>query len=316
MVKVEHSPQQNNDQAFDRGFLPVSDGHSLYYEQAGNPQGTPVVCLHGGPGAGANAWTRRFFDLSHYRVIQYDQRGAGKSTPSGSLTANTTWHLVEDLEALRAHFGLERWLVFGGSWGATLALAYAARHPAALAGLILRGLFLGRRQDREWFLDGLKKFYPDAQAQWRDALPESLRADPLSGYRRLLDSPDRQVRLKAGESWTRYEAACSSLAGGGSFGASENAWRMARIEAHYLAQDCFFEDASLGALACVTSGFPFPGILVQGRFDMICPMEGAFLLKDRWPELDLRLIQAAGHSAGEAGISEALTSAMNDAKAW
>ena len=316
MDKVEHSPPHRRDQAFDRGFLPVGDGHTLYYEQAGNPQGVPVVCLHGGPGAGANAWTRRFFDLNHYRVIQYDQRGAGKSTPSGALEANTTWHLADDIEELRKFLGIERWIVFGGSWGATLALAYAARFPDPIKGLVLRGLFLGRRQDRDWFMGGLKQFYPDAHEQWLSTLPENLRADPVAGYLEVLASENRQTRLEAGEAWTRYEAACSSIAGGGSFGRSEGAWRMARLEAHYLAHDCFFEDPSLGALECAPRGFDFPGILVHGRFDMICPLEGAFELRKRWSKLDLRVIQTAGHSAGEPAIAEALSQAVEDAKAW
>ena len=317
MDKVEHSKRTQGEQAYDRGYLPVSDGHSLYYELAGNPEGVPVVCLHGGPGAGANAWTRRFFDLSHYRVIQFDQRGAGRSTPGGGLRANTTWHLVADTDALRRHLGIDQWLVFGGSWGATLALAYAGQHPESVRGLVLRGLFLGRRTDREWFLDGLSRFYPDAHRRWLEALPEDQRDDPLAGYRERLDDRDRRVRLSAGEAWTRYESSCSSLAGGGSFGASEAAWRMARCEAHYLAHDCFFDDPERGALSCVPEGgFDFPGVLVHGRFDMICPLSGAFELQQRWPRLDLQVVQQAGHSAAEPAITEALTAAVEAAKAW
>ncbi|MGB1155931.1 MAG: prolyl aminopeptidase [Alphaproteobacteria bacterium] len=316
MDKVEHSEQHPRYRAFDTGYLPVSDGHKLYYEQAGNPDGVPVVCLHGGPGAGSNAWTRRFFDLDHYRVIQFDQRGAGKSTPSGALAANTTPHLVADIEALRAYLRVPSWLVFGGSWGATLALAYAGAHQSVIEGMILRGLFLGRRSDRLWFLDGLKQFYPDAHANWLAALPESLRDDPLAGYQTQLASRNSAVRLAAGEAWANYEAACSSLAGGSGFGRSEGAWRMARLEAYYLAHSCFFDDPDRGALSALTTPLEIPGVLVHGRFDMICPLEGAFALKAVWPRLDLKVVQQAGHSAGEPAIAEALSAAVEGAKAW
>jgi len=316
MDKVEHSQQHPRYQAYDRGYLPVTEGHTLYYEQAGNPAGVPVVCLHGGPGAGSNAWTRRFFDLDHYRVIQFDQRGAGKSTPSGSLNANTTAHLVTDMEALRTELGVERWLVFGGSWGATLALAYVGAHEASVRGVILRGLFLGRASDRRWFLDGLKQFYPDAHDTWLKALPASMRDAPLEGYQRQLSSRNSAVRLAAGEAWANYEAACSSLAGGSGFGRSEGAWRMARLEAYYLANHCFFADNQRGALSAIVHPPKVPGILVHGRFDMICPLEGAFALKELWPTLDVQVIQQAGHSAGEPAISEALVQAVDRAKAW
>lgn len=316
MDKVEHSQQHPRYQAYDRGYLPVTEGHTLYYEQAGNPAGVPVVCLHGGPGAGSNAWTRRFFDLDHYRVIQFDQRGAGKSTPSGSLNANTTAHLVTDMEALRTELGVERWLVFGGSWGATLALAYVGAHEASVRGVILRGLFLGRASDRRWFLDGLKQFYPDAHDTWLKALPVSMRDAPLEGYQRQLNSRNSAVRLAAGEAWANYEAACSSLAGGSGFGRSEGAWRMARLEAYYLANHCFFADNQRGALSAIVHPPKVPGILVHGRFDMICPLEGAFALKELWPTLDVQVIQQAGHSAGEPAISEALVQAVDRAKAW
>ncbi len=316
MDKVEHSPQHPRYQSFDNGYLAVSDGHTLYYEQAGNPDGVPVVCLHGGPGAGSNAWTRRFFDLDHYRIIQFDQRGAGKSTPSGGLEANTTPHLVADIEALREALGLPDWLVFGGSWGATLALAYLGAHPSRVRGMILRGLFLGRASDRDWFLDGLKQFYPDAHQTWLNALPEDLRARPLDGYQQQLNSRNSTVRLAAGEAWANYEAACSSLAGSRGFGRSEGAWRMARLEAHYLAHHCFFDDVRAGALSALSATPTVPGILVHGRFDMICPLEEAFALKVLWPKLDVRVIQQAGHSAGEPAIAEALTKAVEDAKRW
>lgn len=316
MDKVEHSQQHPRYQSYDRGYLPVSDGHTLYYEQAGNPAGVPVVCLHGGPGAGSNAWTRRFFDLDHYRIIQFDQRGAGKSTPSGSLDANTTKHLVADIEALREALSLSGWVVFGGSWGATLALAYLGAHENRVRGVILRGLFLGRASDRRWFLDGLRQFYPDAHQSWLAALPKDMRANPLEGYIKQLDSRNSTVRLAAGEAWANYEAACSSLAGSSGFGRSEGAWRMARLEAHYLANDCFFDDATRGALSALKTRPQVPGILVHGRFDMICPLEGAFGLKALWPQLDLRIVQQAGHSAGETAIAEALTQAVEDAKQW
>ena len=317
MDKVEHSKRGQGEQAYDRGYLPVSDGHSLYYEQAGNPEGVPVVCLHGGPGAGANAWTRRFFDLSHYRVIQFDQRGAGRSTPGGGLRANTTWHLVADTDALRHHLGVDQWLVFGGSWGATLALAYAGQHPDTVRGLVLRGLFLGRRADREWFLDGLSRFYPDAHRRWLEALPEDRRGDPLAGYRDRLDDRDRRVRLSAGGSLDPLRVCLFLVGRGWVFRRLGSGVAHGPLRGPLSGPRLLFDDPEQGALSCVPEGgFDFPGVLVHGRFDMICPVSGAYELQQRWPRLDLQLIQQAGHSAAEPAITEALTAAVEAAKAW
>ncbi len=297
---------------FDSGYLPLSAGHVMYWEQVGNPAGPAVLFLHGGPGAGAGPVHRRFFDPSFWRVIIFDQRGSGRSRPLGDLTANTTAHLLADIEALRWHLGVERWLLFGGSWGSTLALAYAEAFPGHVSGCVLRGVFLGRPQEVEWFLHGLAAVFPDAHAAFAGHLPAAERGDLLGGYLRRLTSPDIGVQIAAAEAWSRYEGTCSTLLPCpeqvASFSQDRTALAMARIEAHYFAHDLFLPAGGLlagaGALAEV------PAEIVQGRYDMICPARTAFELAEAWPAADLTLVPDAGHSALEPGVRRELVAAV------
>ncbi len=225
------------------GFLEVGDGHRLYWEESGNPEGVPVVFLHGGPGAGASPVHRQFFDPAHYRIAIFDQRGAGRSTPLGSLEANTTAHLVADIERLRAHLGVERWIVFGGSWGSTLALAYAENHPERCLGLVLRGIFLGRPAEIEWFLYGIRQLFPEPWREFAHFIPEAERGDLLGAYHRRLVDPDPEVHLPAARRWSVYEGSCSTLAPNpalvADFASDRVALGLARIEAHYFANHLF-----------------------------------------------------------------------------
>jgi proline iminopeptidase len=284
----------------------------MYWEQVGNPAGPPVLFLHGGPGAGAGAVHRRFFDPNFWRVVIFDQRGAGRSRPLGSLQANTTAHLVADIEALRWQLGIERWLLFGGSWGSTLALAYAEAFPERVAGCVLRGVFLGRRHEVEWFLHGLAAVFPDAHAAFVGHLSEAEREDLLGSYLRRLTDADIGVQLAAAEAWSLYEGTCSTLLPCPEqvtrFAQDRTALGMARIEAYYFAHDLFLPAegllAGIGALARV------PAEIVQGRYDMICPARTAFELAAAWPVARLTLVPDAGHSALEPGVRRALVAAV------
>ncbi|MBT3305605.1 MAG: prolyl aminopeptidase, partial [Alphaproteobacteria bacterium] len=236
---------------FEAGMLSLGGGHEMYWEQSGNPDGTPVVFLHGGPGAGANPAHRRFFDPLFYRIVIFDQRGAGRSVPASDLTDNTTDHLINDIETLRQHLAIERWLVFGGSWGSTLALAYGIKHPKRCAGFILRGVFLGDTKEHDWFLHGIRNIFPEAWNEFAGFLPESEHGDIAAAYyRRLIDS-DPSVHLPAAEAWNRYEGSCSVLlvdfedASPPSGVASAQALSLARIEAHYFNNGMFLEDGYL-----------------------------------------------------------------------
>jgi proline iminopeptidase len=293
------------------GMLAVDSRHTLYWEQSGNPDGVPVVFLHGGPGAGSAPVHRRFFDPSFYRIIIFDQRGAGRSLPLGDVVDNTTAHLVSDLEKLRQHLAVHQWLVFGGSWGSTLALAYGLRHPDRCLGFILRGIFLGRDQEVQWFLQGMKVVFPEA---WRDFvghLPPAERDDILGNYYRRLTDPDPARHQPAARAWSRYEAACSTLypaskgpleAEGGGF-----ALALSRIEAHYFVNKVF-----------LTDGWPWkeldrirhlPCTIVQGRYDIVCPPVTTDELRHAWPEVNCVIVPDAGHSALEPGIRAALVNA-------
>ncbi len=294
---------------FDSGMLKVSELHTLYYEQSGNPNGKPVVFLHGGPGGGTNPKCRRFFDPAVYRIVLFDQRGCGKSTPHAELTDNTTWHLVNDIERIRTHLGIDRWQVFGGSWGSTLALAYAQTHPDHVSELVLRGIFMLRRWELEWFYQkGCDALYPDAWETYLNAIPEAERGDLMSAYHRRLISSDPQVRVNAARAWSVWEGATSYLwqdpAHIQSSGEDEFALAFARIECHYFVHGGFFEhDDQL--LRNVERIRKIPAVIVQGRYDVVCPMRSAWDLHRAWPEADLRIVQDAGHSAFEPGnISE------------
>lgn len=294
---------------FDSGMLKVSDLHTLYYEQSGNPNGKPVVFLHGGPGGGTNPKCRRFFDPAVYRIVLFDQRGCGKSTPHAELHENTTWNLVNDIERIREHLGIDRWQVFGGSWGSTLALAYAQTHPEQVTELVLRGIFMLRRWELEWFYQkGCDALYPDAWETYLKAIPAVEHGDLMSAYYRRLTSSDPIERVEAARAWSVWEGATSYLWQDEghiqSSGEDEFALAFARIECHYFVHGGFFEhDDQL--LRNVERIRKIPAVIVQGRYDVVCPMRSAWDLHRAWPEADLRIVQDAGHSAFEPGnISE------------
>lgn len=297
---------------FETGSLPLPGGHVMYWEQVGHPRGRPALFLHGGPGAGAGAVHRRFFDPDFWRVVIFDQRGAGRSRPLGGLEHNSTADLVADIETLRRHLGIERWLLFGGSWGSTLALAYAQAHPDRVIGCVLRGVFLGRPQEVEWFLHGIARFYPDAHANFVGFLPPEERGDVLGGYLRRLTHPDPGVHLPAARAWSIYEGSCSTLLPSPetvtSFAQDRTALGLARIEAHYFAHELFLPPE--GLLAHMDRISHLPAEIVQGRYDMICPAQTAFDLVAAWPSARLSVVPDAGHSALEPGIRRALVAGV------
>jgi proline iminopeptidase len=293
----------------------VSVSHEVYYEQSGNPDGLPVVFLHGGPGSGTEPNQRRFFDPKRYRIILLDQRGAGRSRPHASLTENTTWHLVADLEQLRAHLGIERWLVFGGSWGSTLALAYAELHPERVSGLILRGIFLFTRRELDWFYqDGASHLFPDAWEDFVRDIPVGERGELLTAYQRRLESPDRQVQLRAARAWSLWEARTSRLyedpATIARFTSEQFALAFARIENHFFLNRGFLarENQLLEDIGRIRH---LPAVIVQGRYDVVCPMEAAWALHRAWPEAEFHIVPDAGHSATEPGLVHELVLATD-----
>ena len=299
------------------GRLPLGGSHFMYWEQAGNPRGIPVLFLHGGPGAGAAAAHRRFFDPRSYRIIIFDQRGCGRSAPRGEIADNTTWHLVADMELLRRHLNVRRWVLFGGSWGSTLALAYGVRWPQHCAGFVLRGIFLGTRNEVSWFLRGMRTFFPEAWRSFAEALPESERFDLLGNYHHRLTHPDPAIHMPAAAAWSRYETVCSNLIprleeSSASFGGDSAALALARIEAHYFVNDVFLEDGEL--LKSVDRLRHIPSILIQGRYDMVCPIITADTLARAWPEAKYVIVPDAGHSAMEPGIRAALVRATEAMK--
>jgi proline iminopeptidase len=297
------------------GWLAVDDLHSLYWEECGDPQGIPVIFLHGGPGGGCSATSRRFFDPKRYRVILFDQRGAGRSTPNGELRSNTTAHLVADIEALRRMRAIDTWHVFGGSWGSTLAVAYAQEFPAACRSLILRGIFLMRGWEIRWLFDVGRLFRPDAWEELLGGLPPGLRdADPLEGYATLLEDPDHAVRLAAARRWCGFEATLANLIPDSTriAGANEErvAHAMARIEVHYFRNNRYQpEDQLLRRMDRIGH---LPATIVQGRYDLLCPPITAIQLHRAWPGSRLILIEDAGHSATEPGIRSALVRTMDE----
>jgi proline iminopeptidase len=294
------------------GRLPVEPPHEIYWEEAGRPDGVPVCFLHGGPGAGTSAGHRRFFDPAHYRIVLHDQRGAGRSTPSACVEKNDTQRLVADIEALRRHLGIERWIVFGGSWGSSLALAYAETHPSQVIALVLRGVFLCRKAEVEWFLFGMGRFFPEAHAAFLGFLPEAERGDPLTAYYQRLIDPEPGVHGPAATAWSRYEAECSTLLPNRdsvqSLTRSDVALPLARLEAHYFVNGLFLEEGALLRDAERLHGIP--GAIVQGRYDVVCPPWSAHELATLWPDVRLTLVPDAGHSATEPGIAIGLVNAM------
>ncbi|MBK3777605.1 prolyl aminopeptidase [Azospirillum aestuarii] len=303
---------------YQTGFLPVDDIHTLYWEQSGNPRGVPVLFLHGGPGAGASPTHRRFFDPGHYRIVVMDQRGAGRSTPLGEVRRNTTELLVEDAERLRRHLGIERWLLFGGSWGSTLALAYGQTHPERCLGLILRGIFLMRKTEIDWFLHSMRTIFPEAWATFAGHIPQEERGDLLEAYWRRLNAPDAATRMAAARVWSLYEGSCSSLLPSPELIATSaedtHALGLARIEAHYFRSNRFTPEDKL--LRDVHRIRHLPGAIVQGRYDIVCPIASADELRRAWPEADYRVVPDAGHSAMEPGIRAALVQATERFKEY
>ena len=300
---------------FDTGTLQVDARHRLYYEQCGNPKGKPVVLLHGGPGAGCGPKMRRFHDPKHYRIVLFDQRGAGRSTPHADLVDNTTHALVADIEALRTHLGIERWQVFGGSWGSTLALAYAETHPDRVTELVLRGIFMLRRWELEWFYqEGASRLFPDAWQQYLAGIPAVEHGDLISAYHRRLTHEDPAVRLAAARRWSVWEAATSFLRQDPDFmsGHEEEAFALAfaRIESHYFVNGGFFEhdDQLLRDAHRIRH---IPGTIVHGRYDVVCPVQNAWDLKKAWPEATLHIAPTSGHSAFEPEIASLLVDATN-----
>lgn len=300
---------------YETGTLNVSDLHTLYYEQVGNPEGKPAVFLHGGPGGGIDPIYRRYFDPQKWRLILFDQRGCGQSTPHAELRENTTWDLVADIETLRSHFGIEQWTVFGGSWGSTLALAYSQLHPNACAGLILRGIFMLRAQEIKWFYqEGASNIFPDAWESYLEPIPEEERGDLIQAYYRRLTHEDESVRRSAARAWSVWEASTSKLQVDSNlqdkFGADEFAIAFARIECHYFINGGFF-DRDDQLLANVDRIRGIPAVIVQGRYDVVCPMRSAWDLHRVWPEAELIVVSDAGHSMTEVGIRDALIAATD-----
>lgn len=300
---------------YDTGTLQVSERHCLRYEQCGNPDGKPVVILHGGPGGGCSPKMRRFHDPARYRIVLFDQRGSGRSTPHADLVDNTTWDLVADIERLREHLGITRWQVFGGSWGSTLALAYAQTHPEAATELVLRGIFMLRRWELEWFYQqGASRLFPDAWEEYLKPIPLVERADMMSAYYRRLTSDDERVRVEAARAWSVWEAATSFLRQDPGFidahKADAFALAFARIECHYFVNGGFFEvEDQLLRDAHRLHGIP--GAIVHGRYDVVCPVQNAWELSRAWPQADLTICPASGHSAFEPEITDALVRATD-----
>ena len=297
------------------GHLRVSPVHEIYHEESGNPDGQPVLFVHGGPGAGTEPYQRRFFDPAAYRIVLFDQRGAGKSRPHASLEDNTTWHLVADIEALRAALGIERWVVFGGSWGSTLGLAYAQTHPERVTALVLRGIFLVRPKEIRWFYqEGASFLFPDAWEEYLEPIPAGERDDLVAAYYRRLTSPDAEVRARAARAWSVWEGTTSKLRVDPSlvrrFGGAEFADAFARIECHYFAHGSFLRhpDQLLDGVERIRQ---IPAVIVQGRYDVVCPMVSAWQLHRRWPEAELHVVPDAGHSATEPGIVDRLVQATD-----
>ncbi len=297
------------------GWLGVTDLHDIYFEESGNPEGKPVLFVHGGPGGGCDPKMRRFFDPSAYRIILFDQRGCGKSRPHAELTDNTTWRLVSDMEALRVHLGIERWQIFGGSWGSTLALAYAQTHPQRVTELVLRGIFMLRQKELRWFYqEGASYIFPDAWEQYLAPIPMAERGDMIAAYYRRLTSKEAGVRLQAARAWSIWEAATSFLAQDplhiSRAGEDSFAEAFARIECHYFVNKGFFtrDDQLLAGVDIIRR---IPAVIVQGRYDVVCPMVSAWELHRAWPEAAFYIVPDAGHSSMEAGIIDQLVRATD-----
>lgn len=302
------------------GRLAVGGGHDLYFEECGNPRGLPVVIVHGGPGGGVNPTMRRFHDPAVYRIVLYDQRGAGRSVPYGSIIENTTWDLVRDLEALREHLGISHWQLFGGSWGSTLALAYAETHPERVLSLILRGIFLVRDLELRWFYqEGASRIFPEAWAGFLKPIPEAERGDMIAAYARRLFDPDPAVHLPAAQAWSVWEGSTLSLIGDPQrvqrFSDPHFALTFARIECHYFVNRGFLDhDGAL--LTNAVRLADIPGVIVHGRYDVVTPVVSAVDLAAAWPKAELRIVPDAGHAMTEPGIIHDLIAATQKMSAF
>ncbi|KAI8926476.1 Alpha/Beta hydrolase protein [Entophlyctis helioformis] len=314
-VTPAHCPLYPAVEPFKTELLPVSPVHTLYLEQSGNPNGKPVVYLHGGPGGGTSASDRCYFDPAVYRIVVFDQRGSGKSTPSAELDGNDTWSLVADIERSGAHLGIDKWVVFGGSWGSTLALVYAETHPAVVKALILRGIFMLRPSEIKWFYqEGASHLFPDYWDGYLEPIPVEERGDMIKAYYKRLTSPDENVRLTAAKAWSKWECATSKLLVDKEMIAKvdDDVWSLAfaRIECHYFVNNGFFESDSW-ILDNVDKIRHIPAIIVQGRYDVVCPMRSAWDLSKAWPEAKLIVTPDAGHSAREIGNTSRLVEAAD-----
>jgi proline iminopeptidase len=298
---------------YDSGMLDVGDGHRMYYEVSGHPKGLPVVFVHGGPGAGTVTTQRRYFDPNKYCIVLFDQRGAGRSTPFASLEHNTTDHLVADMERLRQHLRIDKWLVAGGSWGATLALAYGTRQAAHCLGFILRGVFLGTKPEVDWFLHGMGAFFPEHHAVFSAHVGNAEGDALFESYCKRLFNDDPALHLPAARAWARYESLCSTLLphnapeSGPAF--DHYALALARIEAHYFKHNLFLAENEL--LERLEAVRPLPAIIVQGRYDVVCPIQTAHKLHLAWPNSELMVVPDAGHSGMEPGVAQSLSSAAD-----
>lgn len=296
-------------------MLEVDEIHSIYVEQCGNPEGKPVIFLHGGPGGGCNSDYRRYFDPKKWRIILFDQRGCGRSLPFACLENNTTWDLVADIEKIREHLGIEKWSLFGGSWGSTLSLSYAVTHPEKVEGLFLRGIFLLRKKEIQWFYqEGASKMYPDAWEKYLEPIPENEREDLVSAFYKRLTDENEEVRKEAAKAWSVWEASTSKLIQNEElmedFGDDQFSQAFARIECHYFTNNGFFETDSY-LLDNISKVRDIPAIIVQGRYDVVCPPESAWELHRAWPEAEFVMVQDAGHSLSEDGIQKALVEATD-----
>jgi proline iminopeptidase len=315
-MTISSAPLFPSIEPYRKGHLKVSDLHTLYWEECGNPQGVPVLFLHGGPGAGLSAVHRQFFDPAYYRIVLFDQRGAGQSTPLGEYRQNTTQLLIEDIEQIREMMGIEQWLVFGGSWGSTLSLAYGQAHPQRCTGFILRGIFLCTPAEIDWFINGIQWFFPKEHAQFVACIPEAERSDLLHAFERRLFGQDSTESLEAARAWGRYEGSCLHLLPhpqvADQFGSDAVAMGVGRLEAHYFLNDGFFSDDQL--IKNVTKIRHLPAVIIQGRYDVVCPALSAWRLHQEWPQASFQMIEDAGHSALEPGICNALVEATEKFK--
>lgn len=299
---------------YETGSLDVGDGHTIYYERVGTHGAKPAVFLHGGPGGGINPHYRRLFDPSRYDVLLFDQRGCGRSTPYASLEANTIWHLVADMERLRQHVGVEQWLVLGGSWGSTLAMAYAQTHPERVSELILRGVYTLTRAELDWYYQfGVSEMFPEKWERFIAPVAVSDRGDMISAYRKLLTSDDPNIQVEAAKAWTLWEGETITLLPNPDFSTAyadgHFALAFARLENHYFVHDCWMEDGQLLRDAGRMKGIP--GAIVHGRYDMPCPVKNAYLLHKAWPDASLHIVEGAGHATTEPGILDQLVRATD-----